>query len=134
MDQPFLALDLGGKRIGVAVNPTGQVIIELPTIVRAHGEDIVPLVDALIEEYSVKAVIVGQSRVREAGFIRELMARLPVPVYPVDETLTTKEAERQLSAEGARGDSDARAARLILEQYVAEHPSRLVGRDEADRA
>ena len=122
--KPVLALDLGGRRIGVALNPTGTVVLELPTIVRPHGEDAVPRVMALIEEYGVRAVLVGQTRVREKSFIQELMARLPVPVYPVDETLTTKEAERQLSAEGTsasqRRDSDARSARLILEQYLRE--------------
>lgn len=114
-----LGLDLGGRRIGVAVNPTGTVILELPTILRLHSEDIVPSLTALIEEHHVTSVVIGRGRVQEAGFIRELMTRLPVPVYPLDETLTTKEAERQLVTEGG-GDSDARAARLILEQYLAE--------------
>ena len=118
MPKPILALDLGEKRIGVAVNPTGEVIIELPTIVRPHGNDPLPELLALIEEHGVQQVVIGQSRVRQTGFIRELMVRLPVSVTVVDETLTTKEAERQLQAEGKAGDSDARAARVILEQFL----------------
>lgn len=120
MQQPLLALDLGGKRIGVAVNPTGSVVLELPTILRPHGEDIVPRILALIEEYGVRSVVIGVQRASNnelSNLAEHLMAALPIPVYPLDETLTTKEAERQLQDEGG-GDSDARAARLILEQAL----------------
>lgn len=118
-----LALDLGGRRIGVAVNPAGSIILELPTIQRLTHTDVLPTLLALIDEYQVDTVVVGRPRSGEseqAGYIQELRTRLPARVYELEESLTTKEAERQLAAEGVRGDSDARAARLILEQYFAE--------------
>ncbi|MGI6103458.1 MAG: Holliday junction resolvase RuvX [Patescibacteria group bacterium] len=118
----MLALDLGVRRIGAAVNPTGgALVLELPTI-RADGiAQVLDRVRELVGRYQAERILVGTTYAQEtASLLSALTASAGVPVLAVDEALTTKEAERQFAQEGQGGDTDARAARLILEQYIRE--------------
>lgn len=123
MSTPILALDLGVKRTGLALNPTGSVILELPTLVHADTEAFLVRIAEVITLHQPRTVVVGRPR-DIGGLVATMLEQLKhlpgcPPIEFVDETLSTKEAERQLAAEGAPGsDSDARAARLILEQYL----------------
>jgi putative Holliday junction resolvase len=66
----------------------------------------------------------AQTKVVEA-FGAELEQRFGVKVAWQDEALTSREAERLLKESGRpyeKGDIDAHAARLILEDYLATHP------------
>lgn len=118
-----LALDIGMRRTGVAVNPTGgRLIIELPTL-EYMGTELIAAVARLTKEYGASQIILGvvtDEREDMRSVVTMLKEQLDIPVYELSEALTTKEAERQLASEGRQGDSDARAARLILEQYLEE--------------
>lgn len=118
MNHPILALDIGKQRTGVALNPTGTVVLELATLRHADGAAFRTAVEALLQQHHPTMVVVGRSRV--TVYESELRALIPASLLTVvDETLTTKEAERQLEQEsGHQSDSDARSARLILEQYL----------------
>ncbi len=123
----ILALDLGARRVGVAVNPTGELVLELPTVHYQEPAELIQVVQGLIDEYQATTLVVGVPRGQQdlLHILRdELQRGLPnLTIAGVDETLSTKEAERQLGEEGASRksqDSDARAARLILEQYLSE--------------
>lgn len=132
MEYPIVAFDLGARRIGVALCPMGTLVLEQPTITLGNR----PLLDQLIEVASrldTTTLVIGGTR---SGFgpteVAALQARLSIPIHVVDEALTTKEAERQLADEGRtrlpagrQGDSDARAARLILEQFLGETSKQL---------
>ncbi len=131
MTKSILALDLGAKRTGVALNPTGSMILELPTIRYADAESFLVRVAEVVTEHQPRTLVVGRPRA-EHGPIAKLLRKLKQlpgcpPIIFVDEALSTKEAERQFAAEGGgrlpagRQDSDARAARLILEQYLTEN-------------
>ncbi|MBI4023199.1 Holliday junction resolvase RuvX [Candidatus Berkelbacteria bacterium] len=125
-----LAVDLGTRRSGLAVNPTGnRLILELATIAHGTVEELAVALSAIIHEYDVERVVLGapgRSIHGDASLrVSALSHLLPVPVSIQHEQLTTKEAERQLASEGQagrsagrQGDSDARAARLILEEYL----------------
>ncbi|MBI2589702.1 Holliday junction resolvase RuvX [Candidatus Berkelbacteria bacterium] len=114
----ILALDLGAKRIGVAVNPVGKIVLELSTLAQT---ELTMQLDHFIEEYHIQTLIIGRTRSGlplAQKIIADLAKEYPgLQTVELDETLTTKEAERQLAREGG-GDSDARAARLLLEQYL----------------
>jgi putative transcription antitermination factor YqgF len=120
----ILALDLGAKRVGMALNPTGTVVIELPTLVWQSITGLAAEIAAIVAEHKISTIVIGQPRpgTAEEKLVATLAEALgEVRLDLIDETLSTKEAERQLAAEGlTRGDSDARAARLILEQYLQE--------------
>lgn len=119
-----LALDIGARRIGCAVNSVGQLVLELPTIEYDDSDMALERIQSLLDEYRVRVLVLGRIRdPQSAASWRSHLQQLPSDIQRVelDETLTTKEAERQLSDEGHPGDSDARAARLILEQYLHDH-------------
>ena len=108
----ILGLDVGEKRIGVAISdPTGIIAQPLMTIERG-GDDIERIV-ALIEEEEVGEVVVGlpfnmDGSLGEMGekvkvFAGGLKARLDIPMVFIDERLSTREAERlMISADVSR--------------------------------
>ena len=123
----LLAFDFGSRRIGVASgNTLTQAAAPLATIA-SQGEARFDAIAALIAQWRPAALVVGVpfhpdgaahvNTARARRFGRQLRARFGLPVHEVDERYTTVEAR----AAGAR-DLDARAAALILEQYLAGLP------------
>lgn len=124
----LLCFDFGSKRIGAA---SGQVITRTATplqIVSCHNNS--PDWDAigrLIEEWKPDAIIVGvplhmdSSKQPMTGaaekFMRQLQGRFHLPVYPVDERLSTFEARDR---SGENNAVDSIAAQAMLETWLAE--------------
>ena len=132
----ILALDIGDKRIGVALSDPGEVLSSPLTIIsRSHGEpDIAAIVD-LVHRNSVGKIVVGLPRSLDGSlgtqakavgaFAQELAGRVEVPVEFRDERLTTVSARRLMRAARAgrrrRGEKDdAVAAAIILQGYLDE--------------
>jgi len=130
----ILALDLGERRIGLAVSDElGWTAQGLPTLERRNNRlDLEALVE-LIRARGVGLVIVGNplqmsgedspgSR-RAAEFAQRIGRAAGVPVELWDERLTTREASRVLRSSGASIAKRARAvdrlsAVLLLEDYL----------------
>lgn len=130
----FLGFDFGLSKIGVAV---GQLITQSATPLVAlkatNGQPNWQHVQNLIDEWHVEACVVGlpynmDGSVQELlllsqRFARRLEGRFMLPVYCVDERLTTKDAQQQLLMQRGkiskikRGEIDSYAAKLILETY-----------------
>src|SRR5687767_9292931 len=103
-----LAVDLGSRRIGVAVSdPTG--VLASPATVIARGRDRATdhrRIADLVTEYDAGRVLVGLPRSLDGSLgpaaraaqqeIDELRTRLAVPVEAVDERFTTVSASRRL--------------------------------------
>ena len=101
----FLGLDVGERRIGVAVGDSaGIVVTPLPAIQRSGLEEDFKSVVRLTEEHQAKAVVVGipislngrmgpQARL-VLRFIQDLARWSRLPVYSQDERFSTVEAER----------------------------------------
>ena len=129
-----LSLDVGEKRIGVALgDPTGLLASPLTTISRTGESADVDEVLRLARQHEVSEIIVGlplsmsgavgpQAKL-VSGFIDVLADRADVPVKSVDERLSTVEAERLLRESGVkpsrdRARVDAAAAAVILQSYL----------------
>jgi putative Holliday junction resolvase len=143
----MLALDVGERRIGVAVSDeTGTLARPLTFITRASRREDFERIARLVAEQNAERVIAGYPRSLSGGegpqaqrvrrYVQALAAVLPVPVELWDERYTTVEAsERLLEARPNRrksrdrGRLDAAAAAVILEDYVEAH--RMSGRGEA---
>lgn len=120
----ILALDLGARRVGMAVNEVGSIVTELPTLAWTSVNELVAVIGVLVGDRNIHTIIAGSPRSGSQleSLLVVLAERLSnVEIVLLDETLSTKEAERQLATEGTRGDSDARAARILLEQYLTGH-------------
>lgn len=130
-----LAIDLGSKRIGIAVSDgLGITVRPVETIRRSSHERDVARIKFLVEDLEAEAVVVGlplkmDGSVGDAaqaaiGFVERLRHRLDVAVFTQDERLTSYEAEqmmieRGLGREERRARSDEFAAMLILQDYLS---------------
>ncbi len=130
-----LGLDLGSRRIGVAVSdPSGTVATPLTTIRRTSGnDDVHRQVAALVAEYAADCVVVGlpralSGRVTEStrlvlDEVTNLRAALAVAVCTWDERLTTVQALRSMRELGVntrkgRDSVDEVAATIMLQSWL----------------
>lgn len=130
----LLALDIGERRIGVAVSdPTGTLARPLTAITRASRLADFEAVERLIEEYAIEQVIVGMPlslngtegpQARQTRRYSDKMAQaISAPVQFWDERYSSKAASEILRKRGkrqnrARGTLDAAAAAVVLQSYL----------------
>jgi putative holliday junction resolvase len=133
-----IAFDFGAKRIGVAVGDTRlRIAHPLATIAVEDNRRRFEAIARLVDEWQPVRFVLGcpASSSLEPHpllpalqrFERRLGARFGVPVERVDETLSSWDASRRLSAAGrpARGQKphlDAVAACVILESWFDRSP------------
>lgn len=133
----ILALDVGQKRIGVAVSDALNLIAQgVETIRRTDPSTTLNRIKSLVDEYDVSKIIVGLplnmngSKGSGAKLAEEFTSLLKketgVLVETVDERLTTAQGERVLldadvSRKKRRISIDKIAAQLILQTYLESH-------------
>ncbi len=121
-----LGLDLGARRIGVAVSDSGRrVATGLTALSRQDPDTDLRRIGDLVAEYEAAGVIVGMplslsgqpgpaARAATAE-VERLRLALSVPVDTIDERLTTVQAAAGLRAGGRR----ARNQRSVIDQQAA---------------
>jgi len=130
----ILALDVGKKRIGLAVSDELGITAQgLETLERTRIREDIERLKQLARQWNVETLLVGrplhmsgaESRQGEytAEFAERLRAHLQLPIVYWDERLTSAEAERMLRSAGASLDQrkravDRMAAVLLLESYM----------------
>ena len=131
----LLALDVGTKRIGIAVaDPSGSFALPLTVIERTNLRDDLAKIAEIIESYLAREVVVGDpvTLSGERGiaaekidrFVEQLARVFPGTIHRVDERMTTAQATKSLiAADVSRGKRktviDKMAAALILETFLA---------------
>jgi putative holliday junction resolvase len=135
-----LGIDLGSKRIGVAVTDSGQRLATGVTVLPRSGDRLADhrALAALAADYSAVGIVVGLplSLSGQAGpaaravieEVAELRQQVGVEVETVDERLTTRAAASSLRAAGRRhrdqrGVIDRSAATLLLQTWVQQRMS-----------
>ena len=129
-----MALDVGEKRIGVALSdPTGMLATPLTTISRQQQDADFGEVTRLAAEHEVDEIVVGMpislsGRIgaqagRVSRFADALTERSSLPVRSYDERYSSKEAERLIREAGSspsrnKARIDAVAAAVILQSYL----------------
>ncbi len=133
----ILALDIGEKRIGVAVSDeTGILARPLTTITRGARRDDFERIAQLVAQQQAERVVAGyplslsgdegpQAR-RVRRYARALASLLLVPLELWDERYTTVEATQRLHDSNRRrradrGQLDAAAAAILLQDYLEAH-------------
>ena len=124
----MLALDLGARRIGVAVSDSDGRVATPVVVVERHKDRprLHRELAELVAEWDAELVVVGLP-IDLAGEIGpaaqgvlaerdELAAVLGVPVEVHDERMTTRIADRALRE---RGDLDGRARRKVVDMVAA---------------
>jgi putative Holliday junction resolvase len=134
----ILGLDLGGKRIGVAVSDELGFLAHAVTTVhrRNRNADVAALARLVAEQEAGLVVIglplhlngdLGHEAQKAQKFGAFLAGHLAVPITYWDERLTTVEAARMLAEAGvsprkAREQIDAAAATVLPQSYLDSHP------------
>ncbi len=134
----ILALDLGKKRIGLALSdPLGITAQGLPTLERTNIRQDMAALAHLISEREVTLLLMGNplhmsgDAGRQAAYVHEFAERLAthtgVPLKYWDERLTTVEAHRVLRSSGIGIEKRAKAidklsAVILLESYLDSGP------------
>lgn len=131
----LLALDLGRKRVGVAVSDELWLTVRpLEALLRTNWKKLLREVSEIAGSFDAQALVLGLplrldgTEGEEAQEARRLARNfelsLKLPVFLQDERLTSREAEAGLRDEGYayeqwREQVDSRAAAIILEDFIS---------------
>jgi putative holliday junction resolvase len=131
----IMALDVGSKRIGVAVSdPSATFALPVATIERTNRREDLLRLRELLDSYAIDELVVGDpiTLAGERGiaaremdaFVEALREVFPATIHRVDERLTTAQATKSLIAADVsrrkrRNVVDRMAAALILETFLA---------------
>lgn len=138
---PIIALDLGEKRVGVAVSDALAISIKrLEALPRTNWKQLLRDVDDLVRLFDAQSVVIGLP-LRLDGFAGDAalevqsvalkFARsLKVPVYLQNESLSSVAAEENLRINGHKEKEvpalvDSEAAALILRDFLVSDQERL---------
>ena len=129
-----MGLDIGDKRIGVAMSdPVGILASPLTQIQRTGTEVAIEAILELVRQYDVKRILaglpysidgsMGPQAQKVESFLKKLSERLDIPIEIWDESYTTVAAESKMIEGGVRKDRrkkqiDAAAAAIILQEYL----------------
>ncbi len=126
-----LALDVGNRRIGVAVSDASKLLARPLGVIDRKRSDALERVKALVLEFAPDEIVIGYPRHADGrpseqatqveGFAAALRQAVDVPQRYYDERHSTQEA-REIIATKKRGQQppsdDAIAASVILQRYL----------------
>ena len=129
-----LGLDVGHKRIGVALSdPEGIIASPLTIIDAMDTEQAINNISGLCNQYQVERIVVGMPRSmdgtlgKQAEAVQQFVGRvadtIKIKIDIWDERLSSIEADRAMIATGTKKDKkkklrDAIAAAIILQGYL----------------
>lgn len=116
----YLGLDYGSAHIGIAI-ATGPLASPLTTVPASTA---VPMLKSLVEKHDISALVIGVSDSSTSASVAKLadqLSFLRLPVYLVDETLSSHEARQALlhTTKSRRRDLEhAASAAIILQSWL----------------
>jgi putative Holliday junction resolvase len=136
-----IGIDWGSNRIGIAISDAARIVATPLAVLRYRIGKRLPLGDflTLVENQHPVGMVVGipydddgnlGESARQARAMGELFsARSGLPVEWIDESFSTAEAtdrlrRRGVSPQSRRDDVDARAAAVLLEQWLEQRRER----------
>lgn len=139
---PIVAIDLGEKRVGIAVSDALSIsITRLDAIPRTNWKQLLRDVGNLIQRFDAQTVVIGlplrlngscgDSALEVRRVAQKFARSLKVPVYLQDERLSSVEAEQNLREEGHSRNQvsalvDSEAAAVILRDFLVNDQERIV--------
>jgi len=135
---PLLALDIGGKRIGVAVSDRLGISCRGVTCLFRNDQGWPKQALKIVREYGSKGIVIGLPKnmdgtegaqaedCRKAA--KQLSEFTSLPIFFQDERLSTWTAKERLFAQGLnekrmRAKLDQTAAAVFLEDFIAAIPN-----------
>lgn len=131
----YLGIDFGLKRVGLALTDNGGTMaFPFRTLVRTTRKQFFEDLLAVIDEEKVEGVVLGlpldldgqetETTRQVINFKNSLARRISLPIFLVNEALSSFEAEQALSRAGMKKKKqkpvlDQMAAVIILESFLA---------------
>ncbi|MDR2891770.1 MAG: Holliday junction resolvase RuvX [Deltaproteobacteria bacterium] len=132
----YLCFDYGEKRVGVAVSDEGgEMAFPRSAIFRSTRQELFNTLSALLDNERPGALVLGLPRHLDGSdslttrqvrnFAASLKRRFDLPLYLMDERLSSAEAESMLRESGQKahnrdGRIDSLAAARILESFLGQ--------------
>ena len=129
-----LAIDMGSKRVGLAVSDELRLTIRtLPPLPRTPWKRLLSSLAELCERFDVRSIVLGlplrldgtegDAALEVRRVARNLQLSLKLPLFFQDERLTSREAESSLRERGLRAVEisdriDSEAASIILSDFL----------------
>ncbi len=139
---PVLALDLGEKRVGVAISDTLLIsITRLSALPRSNWKQLLRDVEDLVRHYDAQTVVIGlplrlngsegDAALEVRRLAQNFAQSFEIPVYLQDERLTSVAAEENLRLQGSNREQvatqvDSEAAALILSDFLGSGQARIL--------
>lgn len=129
----YLAIDYGTKHIGLATSE-GFLAEPFDQISNKGEQLLVGQIARICRDQKISKIIVGISENTMAAHTQQFAAKLKsfvdIPVVTMDETLSTKTAQKYLQTSGAKrrkrqSKQHQTAAAVILQTYLEENNSKL---------
>ena len=132
MSKSYVALDVGEKRLGVALARDDIKIAMAYDTLNVDGGEVQAIAEIIVRE-KADVLVVGYPRnqagepTKQTEFVERFIEQLRDIVSKIvfqDESLTSVKAEEILNARNqpyAKGEVDALAASLILQDYLETH-------------
>jgi putative Holliday junction resolvase len=131
-----MGLDVGDKKIGVALSDPSQVLASpLKTIIRVNDDVAIKEITGLARKHDISKIIVGlpyslsgaigKQAEKVLLFSRQIAQATDIEIIMQDERLTSVSANQKLREAGKKGsklknEMDAAAATVILQAYLDE--------------
>lgn len=124
----LLGIDYGTKRVGIALSDeSGRMAF--PHVVLPNDGALMKAIEKIVNDNAVSKIVIGHSLGRRgqpnpvhdavSELIQDLTLNLGLPIELEPEQYTTQEAVR---LQGRNEFTDASAATIILNSYIAKHP------------
>ena len=126
----IIAIDLGLKRIGLALSAGAGIVTPLPAVERRNRDQAANDVKKILNEYEATMVVVGipmgsttedEMRRRVAHFMN--LVDFKGEIAYQDESYSSQEAEAMMKGEiryKRDGRIDSLSAKIILERYLSQ--------------
>ena len=142
----ILAIDYGSKGIGIAISDELQMMARPLTTIRRERmkmSEIYDRISSLVQENQAGELVVGMplnmdgsrgdAAISVEKFISKLKEKMEIPVFAVDERLTSHEADQILREMGVgererRARSDEYAAMIILQDFLDQKSRQAAGK------
>jgi putative holliday junction resolvase len=132
----LMGLDIGDKKIGVALSdPTEVLATPLTTIIRVTDDIALKEINRLAKKHDISRIIIGlpysldgsigKQAEKVLFFTKQIEKETGIEIAMQDERLTSVSADQKLREAGKKGrklksEMDAAAASVILQAYLDE--------------